>query len=226
MRFDLDPFIIEWGATQTRFIAAITRELSDMLPVRSQDFSISPSTELGDSRCKYRIFGGPGTIVLNPDSLQLNFANLNENDYPVVIEITRRSLDLLLKDIGSYTGNRVSLTFYHHVRTVKSGDADVYLDQFTLKQPADTAKTELEIEYRPSVKIILSDKDKHWVLHRSVEKSELLPDSLFVSTNIFISSPDVKPFDEQRRLVERIYDLANQVVGLEYPLGSADDTTS
>jgi len=225
IRFDLAPFITDWASTQAKFIAVIVREFGELLSVRPQDFHSSHSMELGELWCKYRIFGGPSAIVLSPDSLQLNFATLNENDYPTVMTIIQKSADVLLKDIGSYTRDRVSLTSSQHVGTVENGVADVYLNQFAWKQPADVVKLNSEVVYKPAAKIILSDNsasERHWIIHRLVEKSELLPDGLFVTTTIFISSPEVMSFDEQSRLVQRICALADQAVGLRR-LGDNDD---
>ena len=224
--FELNPFIAEWASAQQRFITTIAREFSELLSVRPQNFSANLSNELGESHCKYRIFGGASTIVLTPNTMQLNFVSLNENDSEIVIEIIRRSLDVLLKDIGGYTKDRFHLTSNQHVRAVNSESADAYLDQFALKQSTYVVKTDTTVEYRPAVKIILSDKGNNWILHRSVEKSELLDNGLFVTTHIFISSPDVAAFEDQRQLVERINNLADQSVGLKYPGGNNGDTTS
>ena len=216
--FNLAPFITDWASAQTKFTAAITRQFGYLLAVRPQDFSLSPSIELGELRFRYRIFGGPSTIVLSPDTLQLNFVSLNENDNTTVIEIVRGSVNVLLKDIGGYTRDNVSLTSNIHVEVVSDEKADVYLDQFALKQPADVVEADLDIKYWPVVSFGLSDKKKNWVLHRSVEKSELLDNGLFVTTNIFISSPSgVMTFEDQKQLVDRISNLADQAIGLKYP---------
>lgn len=226
LSFGLAPFITEWASAQTRFIAAIVRDLGELGPIRPLDFSSNSPAELGESRCTYRIFGGASTIILDPETLRLNFTAINENDRQTVTEITRRALDLLSKDIGGYTQNRVSFTSNRHVETVSKGAADAYLEQFALKRTTDIVKTDLEIEYRPAAKIILSDKEHNWVLHRLVEKSGVLPDGLFVNTLIFISSLGVTTFEEQKRLIGRIYDLADQALGLNYVGDSDDDTTS
>ena len=148
--FGLAPFITEWAPAQTRFIAAIVRDLGELGPVRPLDFSSNLSSELGESRCTYRIFGGASTIVLETETLRLNFTAINENDRQTVIEITRRALDLLSKDIGGYTQDRVSLTSDRHVETVSKGAAGAYLEQFALKRATDIVKTDLEIDYRPA----------------------------------------------------------------------------
>ena len=75
---------------------------------------------------------------------------------------------MLLKDIGGYTRDNVSLTSNIHVEVVSDEKADVYLDQFALKQPADVVEADLDIKYWPVVSFGLSDKKKNWVLHRSV----------------------------------------------------------
>ena len=214
--FELSPFITGWPSAKERFITAISREFSGLLPVRPHDFSSSSTGELGEAYCKYRIFGGRSTIVLNPDTLQLNFVDFIENDNEIVIETIRRSLDMLSKDIGSYARNHFYLISDRHVVIVNDERAEVYLNQFALEQPADIAGKEETVEYQPSVKIILSDKDRSWTLRRTVEKSELLDNGLFVSTHISVSSSEVTPFETQKELVERIYDLADQSVGLKY----------
>ena len=214
---------------QTRFIAALARELNVLFPVRAMDFSSNPSPELGESWCKYRIFGGASTIVLNPGALQLNFVNLNEDDYPTMKDIIRASKDVLLKDIGGYTREGVSLTSNLHVGTVETEIADVYLEQFAVKQVADLANTNSEIQYKPAGKVVLSnsaDQAANWVVHRFVEKSEWLPDGLFVTTVIYLSSTGVMTFDDQARLVERICVLADQAVGLRSFGGNGNGATS
>ena len=229
IKFDLAPFITDWAGTQAKFIAVIAREFGEFLSVRPQDFHSNLSMELGESWCKYRIFGGTSGIVLNPEALQLDFVSFNESNYPTVLTIIRKSLDVLLKEIGSHRKYSVSLTFNQHVGTVENGIADVYLNQFAWKQPADVVKLNSEIAYKPAVKVILSDnsdEERPWVLHRLVEKSEWLPDGLFVTTIIFVSSPEVTAFDDQHRLVRRIYALADQAVGLRHPGDSDDDAAA
>ena len=136
---------------------------------------------------------------------------------------------MLSKDIGGYTRERVSLSSNLHVGTVEKGVADVYLEQFAVKQVADVAETNSIIQYSPAVKVILSDNSKNavnWVVHRSVEKSEWLPDGLFVTTFIDVSSPGVMSFEEQAQLVKQLYGLANQAVGLQPSGGKVNDTAS
>ena len=226
LSFGLSPFITDWVPTQTRFIAAIVRDLGELGPVRSLDFTANSSPELGESRCTYRIFGGASTIILDPETLRLNFTAINENDRQTVNEITRRALDLLSKDIGGYTQDRVSLTSNRHVETVSKGATDAYLEQFALKRTTDIVKTDLEIAYRPAAKIVLADKEDTWALHRLVEKSWVLPDGLFINTFIFISSSGVTAFEEQKRLIDRLYALADQALELNYVGDSDGDTTS
>ncbi len=223
INFGLSPFISDWATAQTSFISATARELGDLLSVGPHDFRSNSSTEFGESRCTYRIFGGTSTITLSPDSLQMNFRRLNATDYAIVAEVARRSM-VLLKDIGHYTRDQVSLTSNQHVHTVETHAADGYLAQFSWTQPADVAATDAELRYTPAVKVKLSDQQGEWALHRLVESSELLPGGLYVTTMIFISSPRLTPFDELRQRVERIRILANQAVGLRYPEDNSDGT--
>ena len=163
INFVVSPFITDWASAQTRFIAAIARALRVVLSVRAMDFSAHPSSELGESWCNYRIFGGASTIVLNPGALPLNVVNLRANDDPIMKEIIRRSKDVLSIDIGGSTREHVSLTSTLHVETVGKGVADVYLEQFAVKQVAEVAKTNSRIQHSPAVKVILSDNSDNAV---------------------------------------------------------------
>ncbi len=227
IHFTLVPFITQWASTQERFMTAITRELGDLLSVRPQDFYTNPSIGLGEVWCKYRIFGGASTIVLHPDALRLDFKSVNENDQLTIIEIIRRSASMLQQDIGGYAQCYVSLTSNRHVRAVGDGSADRFLDQFALQKTADMVKTDSNLEYSPTAKVILSnEKEGDWSVHRLVEKSGPLPDGLFVYTLIFIPSFELAEFDKQRKLIDRIFDLADKAVGLNYVGDSDADANS
>ena len=213
---ELSPFITDWVSARTAFMASVARELGDLLNVRPHDFYTNDSTELGESRCTYRIFGGASTIVLSPGTLHVNFGNIAESDYPTVMEIVQRSMDILSRDLGCYTRDHVSINSNEHLPVVENGSVDTYLAQFEWKNPTDTAAADVEIDYSPAMKIIFSDKQARWSLHRTVERSAVLPDGLFVTTMILIRSTQLTPFDEQRQLWARINDLANRAAGLTY----------
>lgn len=181
---------------------------------------------LGEVWCKYRIFGGASTIVFRPDILELSFVNAGENDSPTILEIIRRSASILQQDIGDYAQCHVSLSLYRHVKAVGDGSADRYLNQFTLKQTADMVRTDSDIEYRPTVKVILSNKEEGWEVHQLVEKSDALPDGLFINTLIFIPLFELAKFDEQQKLTDRIFDLSNKAVGLIHIEDSNADADS
>jgi len=128
---------------------------------------------------------------------------------------------MLQKDIGSYARCYVSLTSNRHVVMVGDGSVDRFLNQFALQKTADMVKTDSNLEYSPTVKVILSDKGGGWSVHRLVEKSSLLPDGLFVNTLVFIPSFELAEFDEQKNLLDRIFDLSDKAVGLSY-VGDSD----
>lgn len=214
--FELSPFITDWASARTAFMASVAREFGEVLNVRPHDFYTNDPTELGESRCTYRIFGGASTIVLNPATLDLNFSSLTVSDYPTAMEIVGQSVDILSRDIGCYAKDNLTVTFNRHVSTVENGGADRYLAQFAWKQPADTAAASTGIEYSPAAKIIFADKQGRWSLHRTVEKSALLPDGLFVTTIVFVRSLQLTSFDEQQQLLYRIHELADQAMGHTY----------
>ena len=155
-------------------MAAIVRELGALLSVRPHDFHSNDSSELGESRCTYRIFGGASTIALSAGTLQLNFGSLTESDYPTVNEIIRQSMDILSRDLGCYGRDQVSINSSEHVPAVNDGAVDTYLAQFAWKEPTDIAAADMQIEYSPAAKITLSDKQGRWSLHRTLEKSDVI----------------------------------------------------
>ena len=226
IRFTLAPFITEWVSMQANFITAIAQKFGDWLSVRPQDFSSNPSGNLGEAWCMYRIFGGTSTIVLRPDTLELNFVNLNENDRQSVIAIIRRSGSVLQQDIGGYTRCYVSLTSNRHAEIAGDGNADRYLNQFALKHAADMVKTDSDMEYKPTARVVLSHKGGDWSVHRLVEKSDFLPDGLFVHTLVFIPSFDLAELDEQGELIDRIFEQADKAVELSYVGDSDADANS
>ena len=56
--FDLSAFVTDWEAAGKLFVAAIAERFREPLNPRPGDFSEASPTELGESWCKYRIFGG------------------------------------------------------------------------------------------------------------------------------------------------------------------------
>ena len=214
--FELSPFITDWTSAKAVFMAAIARDLGDLLSVRPHDFYSNDSAELGECRCTYRIFGGASTLVLSPGTLQLNFGSLTENDFPTATEIVRQCMDILSRDLGCYARDHVSINSSEHAPAVNSAAVDAYLAQFAWKEPTELAGADAEIEYSPAVTITLSDKQGRWSLHRTVEKSAFLPNGVFVTQTILISSQQLTSFDEQRQLWVRIDTLGDQAVGLTY----------
>ncbi|MCY4487283.1 MAG: hypothetical protein OXF11_09240 [Deltaproteobacteria bacterium] len=214
--FELSPFITDWVSARTAFMDSVARQLGDSLTVRPHDFSTNDSTELGESRCTYRIFGGGSTIVLRPATLELNFGSLTEGDYPTVEEIVRQSIDILSRDLGCYARDHVSINSSEHVPLAENGLVNAYLSEFAWKKPTDTAATEVGIEYSPAAKVIFSDNHGRWSLQRTVEKSVVLPDGLFITTTILITSQKLTSFDEQAQLWRRLNNLANQATGLTF----------
>ena len=78
--FALGRFISDWQSAQRTFIAGIVREYGALFPTRSQDFVANPSPLLSESWCRYMIMGNTAHISLCPDSLQLNFTGLRQED--------------------------------------------------------------------------------------------------------------------------------------------------
>ena len=86
--FALGRFISDWQSAQRTFIAGIVREYGALFPTRSQDFVSNPSPLLSESWCRYMILGNTAHITLCPDSLQLGFTGLRQEDLSTTVRTT------------------------------------------------------------------------------------------------------------------------------------------
>lgn len=215
--FHLSPFISEWEEAKQTFVSCITREFDDVLMrVLPRDFSASLSSDPGDAWYTYRMYGGSSTMTLRPDSLQFAFPNLLVTDYPVVNEIVRRGVAVLLKKLGSYERHVYSLTTNRHLALL-TGIAEVHLAWFSNDAMERAAANASGMQYRPSASFTLSGSaDEYRVLRRSMEQSELLTNGLFVTTHIFVSSSGLSNFENELQWIDWICQIADRAVGITY----------
>ena len=213
--FKLTRFIADWPSAQSSFISGIADGFRDWLPIGPRNFSVIPAFALEDLRCKCRLFGGVCEIVLEPEELRLDFENVKRGNDPIVQETVRRALEWLVGALGDHGLDRLSFQAFADMEALEAGAADAYLDQFMPAEADELMKSEANVKCLPSTRIVLSGEGGDWVLKRSVEKSLLIDNAVFVHTSFYMHSLDPVGFDDQRRLLGRVDKLADRAVGLD-----------
>ena len=213
--FKLSRFIADWPSAQSKFISGIADGFRDWLPIGPRNFSVTPAFALEDLRCRCQLFGGTSSIVLAPDTLELDFENVNPETRPAIQETSRRALGWLASALGDHGLDRFSLLALAHMEALEAGATDAYLDQFMPVEADELMRSEPNMKCLPSTRIVLSGEGGDWVLRRVVEKSLLIDNAVFVNTSVYVQSPDTEGFDDQMRLLGRAEKLADRAVGLD-----------
>lgn len=219
--FHLSAFIAHWEAARSAFMARIRDDFRDLTNPRLGDFSAVSPAEPEEAWIKYRIFGGSSTIVLRAESLALNFPKLVTTDRPIVDEIVRRTVDVLLPALGGYEQHSYSVASNYHVEIV--GDrAESYLVRHGSREIEEAARGQMATEYRPTIGFTLRGSDGFRVFRRTIEQSELSENGLFIVDHIFTSMPILTTFDEEADWIDRAVNLANSAAGIAYHKDDAD----
>ena len=213
--FKLSRFIADWPSAQSSFISGIADGFRDWLPIGPGNFSVTPAFALEDLRCRCRLFGGVCEIVLTPDTLQLDFANVKKGDRPIVQETVRRASEWLAGALRDHGRDRLSVQAFGHMEALEADAADAYLAQFMPAEADELMRSEPNVKCLPSTRIVLSGETERWLLERVVEKSLSIDNAVFVNTLVQMQSPDSMEFDDQVRLLGRADKLADRAVGLD-----------
>ena len=213
--FKLSRFIADWSSAQSSFISGIADGFRDWLPIGPRNFSVTPAFALEELRCRCQLFGGACSIVLAPDTLQLDFENVKQGTRPVILETVRRASEWLAGALGDHGRDWLSVQTLAHMEAREADVVDAYLGQFMPAEADELMKSESNVKYLPSTRIILSGEGEEWRLWRVVEQSLLIDNAVFVDTRVHVQSPDPMGFDDQVRLFDRAEKLADRAVGLD-----------
>ena len=213
--FELSRFIADWPSAQSSFISGIADGFGGWLPIGPRNFSVTPAFALEDLRCRCQLFGRACSIVLAPDTLQIDFENVKRESRPVVLETVRRASAWLADALGDHGRDRLSFQTTAHMEALEADAADAYLAQFMPAEADELMRSEPNVKCLPSSRILLTGEAEGWVLWRVVEKSFSLDNAVFVDTRVHVQSPDPMGFDDQMRLLDRVEKLADRVVGLD-----------
>ena len=215
LRVRLRRFITDWRSAQEKFVAGVTRRLYDMSAIRPHDLSVSYTNSLGDASCTCRLFEGAASIVLHADTLKFSFANVTRDAYQVVFEVIRRGWEFLAAEFPENGIAWFSLNSSQDVAAPDDAPVDTYLSQFAHEGAVAIAALEPGIKYQPSIRVTLTERERHWQLHRSVEESTSLDNGLFVTTTIFMPESEIEAFGGLDQVVARLHEMADRAVGLD-----------
>lgn len=218
--FKLARFITDWPIAQTKFITGMAERLRGSQPVLPRDFTMTSSTSLGEARCQLSLFQGACSVVLEAEALKLSFRHATRNYYPTLFGVINLCAEWLVSDLDDHGLEWMFFNSREHVQASIEdgiGDVETYLDQFALKDVAATMQTKSGVRYAPAARITLSDESGHWVLRRTVEKSEWITNGgLFVDTSVHFLSPNLTRFKDTMTILSDLDGLADEAIALQY----------
>ena len=223
--FHMSAFITNWEAARNTFMACIKDRFRDLTNPRPGDLSAASPAGLGEVWCRYRIFGGSSTIVLQSESLALTFPNMLDTDSPIIIEIVRRASELLLPMLGGYERQSHTTISNYHAEVI-DGLSSEYLACHGSRKIKDAADVHSTIEYRPTIGFTLRSHGGRRVLRRTIEQSLILENGLFITDYTHVSMPELTTFSEEMSWARHTVSLANSAAGIVYKKDEEDEDAS
>ena len=110
-----------------------------------------------------------------------------------------------------------------HVDAV-NGRVDEYLAGHASAK-ITSAANESEMEFHPCMAFSLKSSDGFRVLRRTIERSEVLDNGLFIADQIFARRPELAEFEAELQWMARLSSTADRVAGLKEQKVDGDDAT-
>ena len=220
----LRPLIADWETATPKFISGLTARLQGFTDLRSADWEVTDSGVLRDRACRCRLFGGAATITLRPDEITLDFSNVVRQAHAVIFEILGRTLDLMNTEFPDHPYDSCNLTCTQHADVSSSDSADSYLSQFSYAGTSLTIANSPQLQYEPSIRIVLSSDDGMYRTQRVVEKSGARDGALFVFTSLLLDRRMTSSHDttQMTQFFDEACERADQAIGLVWRLQSND----
>lgn len=210
------PLIADWRTTAPRFISGMTERLQGFPELRAPDWDLTDSGVLQDRSCRCRLFGGAATITLRSDEVTLRFSNVARQAHEVIFEILRRTLDLMESEFMDHPYDSCNLTCTQHAEISRPESADSYLSQFSYAGTLLAIEKKPQLQYEPSIRIVLPAADRSFRVQRVVEKSAERSGALFVLTSFLLDKQVISSRSavEMVRFFEEICDYTDHAIGL------------
>ena len=194
------------------FISCISSGPKYIPTIHASHFDSLIPESISDRFCRYRWPGTMATIVLRSESLEFQFPDASTDSHYDVIRDTVQSITgHILRELINYRKYSYSVILNSHVEFVQHTLPD-YFPEDTTKNRNRNGDTFEHLSLRG---IIFRDKENGRALRRTVERSELVENGLFVSTVISAIDTTLR-FDDEITWIEKMIEAADHGTNLVY----------
>ena len=208
----LSPFVTNWTKATSEFVSSISSGSKYIQMAHASHFDSFMPESIGDRFCRYRWPGTMATIVLRSELLEFQFPDAStDSHYEVVRETVRSVAGRILREMLNYSKYSYSVVINGHGEFVQH----TLLGYF----PEDAAKTvnrnDDTYEQLSLRGVIFRDKINGRALRRTVERSELVANGLFVSTAISAVDTTLM-IEDEIAWIDKMIEAANRGTNLVY----------
>lgn len=175
--------IFDWQGVPSQFFAMINDALPNDFNVTPGNFSAVSSNNLGELAARYSLFDGPSNIALFSDRLSMDFPVLQPGDFDLVQMIVERVFVAFRSTFPGYRYATVQANVAEHLEFFDGTNANDYMANYAVHD-VEGAFKEIRVVQQPSVRFGVADANNAWHALCTAEKSELLPDGLYVVLNM------------------------------------------
>ena len=203
----ISPPIFDWNRVPSRFFAMIHSVLSDKIAMNPSDFSGVPANNLGEIVARYSIFGGASNIALHSDRLLMEFPVLSPGDSGLVQRIVGHVFEVFRQAFPDHRYVTVQASFADHVYILDGNAVTDYLARYAIPS-VDSAFGEGNTMHLPGVRFGVVDAAAAWDARCVVEKSDFLPNGLYVGLDLTF-----RQVDERDSSFQHLFNLYKTIAG-------------
>jgi hypothetical protein len=209
------PLFGTWQDIPKRFFDMLYDALSDVVPIKSNEFSVVASTQLNEVRARYSIYGGRSAVSITSDAVVFDFPSLVPTDAPLVQQIFARVHDALPKAFPEVNYETVNVQSFEHLAfTDQSDDPNDYLARFTF--PNSDKFLGEGVVFRPAGKCEIVAQDQTWQCTLAVERSLYNARAVFVAITFAMKKMGLSSsYAEKVERAEKIVRFCHQLLDLK-----------
>ena len=216
------PFVtplLDWNGVAPRFFEMLHEALTPEFIVNPREFSVTTGNSLGDVAAKYKIFGTQNSINLYADRLTIDLLDLLSGDYQVVLPIIRALDSSFSLKFPECQPKTIDSIFYEQIELVDTTVTD-YLARYAIPK-VDDVFGKIGNVHIPSGRFVAMDSNTTWHLLCNVERSDSLPEGLFLHLEIRLLKLNANDsFDHKLERIKQIFTMC--LLSLEIELVSAE----
>jgi hypothetical protein len=209
------PLFGDWQRIPVRFFEMIHDSLSDLIPLKSSEFTVIASAQLSEVRARYAVYGGRSTVAIGPDALVFDFPGLMPTDTPVAQQILARVHDVFAQAFPEGKYDTINVQYYQHLEFIdQSANPSDYLMQFTFPNPPKTLGAAVVL--LPAGKCEIIAPDQSWQCTLAVERSLPNARAVFVAITFSMKKVDASSsYADKLEHAQKIVQCCHQLLGLE-----------